>query len=178
MSIQKAGRNDPCPCGSGKKYKQCCQGKDSVPAAPPPSPAIPGLVREAMTHHQAGRLAQAEPLYQQVLQLAPDHPDALHLLGVLASQRGEYARATELIARAIAVHATAPMYFNLANALKGQGALALAIESYQAALGLQPGYADALRNLGLAYRENGELDKAVTALRQATVLAPQSDYFK
>jgi uncharacterized protein YecA (UPF0149 family) len=20
----KVGRNDPCPCGSGKKYKQCC----------------------------------------------------------------------------------------------------------------------------------------------------------
>lgn len=24
------GRNDPCPCGSGRKYKQCCQGKGSV----------------------------------------------------------------------------------------------------------------------------------------------------
>ena len=22
----KAGRNDPCPCGSGKKYKRCCGG--------------------------------------------------------------------------------------------------------------------------------------------------------
>jgi tetratricopeptide (TPR) repeat protein len=22
--MQKAGRNDPCPCGSGKKYKKCC----------------------------------------------------------------------------------------------------------------------------------------------------------
>ncbi len=21
---EKVGRNDPCPCGSGKKYKQCC----------------------------------------------------------------------------------------------------------------------------------------------------------
>lgn len=26
---QKAGRNDPCPCGSGKKYKQCCYGKEA-----------------------------------------------------------------------------------------------------------------------------------------------------
>lgn len=24
----KPGRNDPCPCGSGKKYKKCCEGKD------------------------------------------------------------------------------------------------------------------------------------------------------
>jgi len=23
-SANKAGRNDPCPCGSGKKYKKCC----------------------------------------------------------------------------------------------------------------------------------------------------------
>lgn len=27
-SRQKIGRNDPCPCGSGKKYKKCCLGKD------------------------------------------------------------------------------------------------------------------------------------------------------
>ena len=25
---QQAGRNDPCPCGSGKKYKKCCWEKD------------------------------------------------------------------------------------------------------------------------------------------------------
>lgn len=30
---EKAGRNDPCPCGSEKKYKQCCWQKDH---APPP----------------------------------------------------------------------------------------------------------------------------------------------
>jgi hypothetical protein len=25
------GRNDPCPCGSGKKYKKCCEGKKPEP---------------------------------------------------------------------------------------------------------------------------------------------------
>jgi len=29
---QKVGRNEPCPCGSGKKYKKCCMGKDSTSA--------------------------------------------------------------------------------------------------------------------------------------------------
>ena len=28
--MAKAGRNDPCPCGSGKKYKKCCQLKDEA----------------------------------------------------------------------------------------------------------------------------------------------------
>ena len=27
---EKVGRNDPCPCGSGKKYKQCCMAKQSM----------------------------------------------------------------------------------------------------------------------------------------------------
>ncbi len=35
MSNEKIGRNDPCPCGSGKKYKRCCLGKDAwLPATP------------------------------------------------------------------------------------------------------------------------------------------------
>ena len=35
----KVGRNDPCPCGSGKKYKKCCLRKqaDRTTCAPPPS---------------------------------------------------------------------------------------------------------------------------------------------
>jgi hypothetical protein len=27
---KEAGRNDPCPCGSGKKYKKCCMGKNGL----------------------------------------------------------------------------------------------------------------------------------------------------
>src|SRR2546421_5863302 len=56
----KAGRNDPCPCGSGKKYKKCCLARDqeketslaAMPVETPPSaslprPAAPPTVREA-----------------------------------------------------------------------------------------------------------------------------------
>ncbi len=38
----KVGRNDPCPCGSGKKYKKCCLSKDQlIPTAPPPVAEAP-----------------------------------------------------------------------------------------------------------------------------------------
>jgi uncharacterized protein len=30
--MTKIGRNDPCPCGSGKKYKKCCYDKDQAAA--------------------------------------------------------------------------------------------------------------------------------------------------
>ncbi len=35
----KIGRNDPCPCGSGKKFKRCCLGKETSPLTAPPSVA-------------------------------------------------------------------------------------------------------------------------------------------
>ena len=31
-SLDKVGRNEPCPCGSGLKYKKCCLGKSGEPA--------------------------------------------------------------------------------------------------------------------------------------------------
>ena len=30
--MEKVGRNDPCPCGSGKKFKKCCELKTSKPS--------------------------------------------------------------------------------------------------------------------------------------------------
>ncbi|MCE9667619.1 SEC-C domain-containing protein [Myxococcus stipitatus] len=41
MSQKKPGRNDPCPCGSGKKYKVCHAADDRARAAPPPSTPHP-----------------------------------------------------------------------------------------------------------------------------------------
>ncbi len=41
MSSSKPGRNDPCPCGSGKKYKACHAAEDRARAAPPPAPLHP-----------------------------------------------------------------------------------------------------------------------------------------
>ena len=50
---------------------------------------IQRAMQVAIEHHQAGRLAEAEGIYRQVLARFPDHTDALHLLGVLAGQTGQ-----------------------------------------------------------------------------------------
>ena len=50
----KIGRNAPCPCGSGKKYKKCCLGKDAPPRTLPGSAErIPGPVRSSVRSHPA-----------------------------------------------------------------------------------------------------------------------------
>src|SRR3954468_10010464 len=80
---------------------------------------IQQAMQMAVAHHQAGRLDRAETLYRQVLSYAPDYPDALHLLGVLASQNGESDAAIALIQRAIAGDPTvATFHNNLGEALR------------------------------------------------------------
>ena len=110
MSLVKVGRNDPCPCGSGKKYKQCCQQKIETTALLEASvlstsnASIAQLIKEALSQHKAGQIQAADSLYQQVLQIAPNHPDALHLSGVIATDAGQLDRAVELISKAIQIH--------------------------------------------------------------------------
>src|SRR5206468_1310825 len=94
-------------------------------------------VRAGLVHHQAGRLDRAEELYQKVLEKDPDHPDALHLLGVVAYQRGEIGPALQLIERALPRLVELPdAHLNHGNALRVAGWLAEAIESYRRAVAL------------------------------------------
>ena len=60
-------------------------------------PRVAGLFAAGLAHHQQGRLAQAETHYRETLALQPDHADALHLLGVIASQVGRHDVAVDLI---------------------------------------------------------------------------------
>ncbi|WP_029009898.1 tetratricopeptide repeat protein [Azospirillum halopraeferens] len=89
----------------------------------------------ATEHHKAGRTAEAERLYREVLDRSPGHPDALHLLGVLSLQAGRPAEAADLIARAVAADAESPVFHsNLGHALHALGRPRDAAESFARAL--------------------------------------------
>lgn len=51
MSAERVGRNDPCPCGSGKKYKKCCLERDRQALASRKAQAVAEALREAMEGH-------------------------------------------------------------------------------------------------------------------------------
>ena len=59
------------------------------------------LLDSAIQLHQAGRLAEAQALYREVLVLDPGHPAALYLLGGIAYQGGDYEQARALVERAL-----------------------------------------------------------------------------
>jgi predicted O-linked N-acetylglucosamine transferase (SPINDLY family) len=130
-------------------------------------------LESGLSHHQAGRLAEAERIYRQVLAEQPNHADALHLLGVLAGQTGRLDAGVDLIRRAIAICSTnASIYNNLGNALSAGGQLDQAIAAYRQAIQLKPDYSEAHSNLGNALTDMGQLDDAIAAYRQAIRLKP------
>ncbi len=131
----------------------------------------------AIREHQAGRLPAAEQVYRQILALEPNHPEALHLLGVLCGQTGNYHLAAEFIRRAVAVKPEWPEALaNLGNALREEGRLEEAVGCFRRALRLKPDSAVALNNLGNALKAQGRLDEALACYRRALKLQP--DYAK
>jgi tetratricopeptide (TPR) repeat protein len=124
--MAKTGRNDPCPCGSGKKYKQCCLAKDeaaasaarAAQAAAPPT-RRPRLVSSFLDSNdgadelteasnavvdliQAGRLDAAEQAAHDLLARFPDAHDGYDRLGMVCEARGDRRQAADYYRRVIA----------------------------------------------------------------------------
>jgi protein O-GlcNAc transferase len=134
---------------------------------------ISRLMESATAHHGAGRLPEAEALYRQVLSAQPRHPDALHLLGLIAGQVGRFEDAEYLISEAILATSPNPAFHcNLGIFQQRLGKLDQAVVSFQLALKLKADYPQAHYNLGLAWREKGRIDQAVASYQKAVQLKP------
>jgi Tfp pilus assembly protein PilF len=137
------------------------------------SPNAQAVVNQALAHHRAGELAEAERLYRRALELAPEHADAIHLLGMLAFQRGDLDGAAATIRRAIALHPAAASYHsNLGNVLQALGELDEAAASYRQALTLRPGLAETHLNLGNTLQELGDVEGSLAEYRLALQIHP------
>lgn len=176
MTSNKVGRNDPCPCGSGKKFKHCCEQTGTVPALKQSAPtgfSVPHALQTAMMHHQAGKLPQAEMLYKQVLQATSNQPDALHLLGLIAKQKGDHKTAVQLMRKALAVNPNyVEAYVNLGATLQEQNSLIEAADCYRKALALRPNYAEVHSNLGVVLKAQDNMHEAAASFVRAIELKP------
>ncbi|HUI97529.1 MAG TPA: tetratricopeptide repeat protein [Xanthobacteraceae bacterium] len=141
--------------------------------APAGAPDLRGLLVQAVASHQAGRLAEAERLYAQVLAAQPHQFDALHLLGLVHYQRGDGAEAVRLIDRAIAAKPDVSAAHNSrAAALNGLKRFTEAVASCDRAIALDPTNAEALSNRGLALVELERFDDALASCERAVALRP------
>jgi protein O-GlcNAc transferase len=137
------------------------------------SSTLPADFRQALAFHQAGRLAEAEQIYRQILQGQPKHFDCLHLLGVIHAQRGNYAEAVSQIDVALEVNpSAASAHNNRGNALWQLQRPAEALASCERAIALKPDYAEAFNNRGNALRELQRPEDALASYDRAIALKP------
>ena len=131
-------------------------------------------LRAAIGHHRAGRLDDAERLYNDILAQHPEQPDALNFLGVLASQRGVATAAIDYLTRAIAVNRRHPAYhYNLGLAYQAANRAEDSSDSFRRVLELKSDHVDALKGLGGALLTLNRLEEAERCCRKAIKMAPQ-----
>ncbi len=163
-------RNDPCPCGSGLRYKEC-HGRLGE-AVSPPSPET--LVARALQLHRQGRLDEADRAYRHLLEREPGHAVATHYLGMIAWQRGDLASAERQMRAALAADASiADFHNNLALLLRDTGRLDEAIAGFRRTLAVDPRWFEAHNNLGLALEALGRWDEAIAQYRAAIAAEPR-----
>jgi len=124
--VAPASRNAPCPCGSGRRYKEC-HGAISGPqeatvVARRSTYRAPGRewahldeaqrdeigvrMEQALAMQKAGRLDEAAREYRAVIAVAADTHDARHMLGIIELGRGNLDEAEHLISTAMALRPT------------------------------------------------------------------------
>ncbi len=135
------------------------------------------LLQQAFSLHQRGQLAEAASLYHEILAQNPKNADALHLLGVLESQRSNSLAGIELIDRAIQIQPdNAVLFFNRGNVLRDLRRFDAALASYDRALAIKPDYVEALQNRGGTLQDLKRFDDALKSYDQALAIKP--DYVK
>jgi len=133
-------------------------------------------LHRALEHHQAGRLAEAEAIYRQVLAADPHNADALHLLGLIAQQVGRHDDAITLLQRATVLNPQrAETFAALGASLGVSGRVNDAQQALMRAAQLNPGLADAQLNLGNTFDAAGQLEQAIACYDSALRTRPTDD---
>jgi Flp pilus assembly protein TadD len=132
----------------------------------------------AVAHDRAGRLAEAEQLYADVVRRDPKNLDAAHRLGLVQLRQGRAEAAEASFARALQIapnHANAMV--NRGTALKALKRLDEAEACYRAALALEPGHGAAIRNLGILFNLLGRHEEALAAADLALTSSRHAEGF-
>jgi tetratricopeptide (TPR) repeat protein len=132
------------------------------------------LREQAIALQRAGRFAEAERVYADVLQRDPADSDVLHRQGVIALETGRYARAAELIGRALALKPSVAAYVHCGAALRRLGRPAEAVASFDRAIALEPACIEAHNNRGIALQVLKRPAEALASFERALALQPQS----
>ena len=126
------------------------------------------MFQKAVELQQNGALNEAEQIYRQILETAPQNADVLNLLGLIAQSKGIHYEAANYFYKAIEnAPKHFPIYFNLAVSLGALGRYVEAIEAYHKVLELKSDCKEAYLGLGNLYWAQNKTDEAKEAFKKA-----------
>ena len=168
-------RNAPCPCGSGKRYKDC---HGAIGARAPEAPSADSLLREAQVAFATGSVTTAYELLGHALDLLPARADLLRERARIEWTRGEPSAAATCRAAIDRAPDDVAAWNLLGEILNANDAVG-AEGAWKQALELDPQNAEALFHLGNREREQGQnqgatdqqLDEAGDASQAYTSMA-------
>lgn len=196
-AAEQVGRNHPCPCGSGRKFKHCCLGASGG--------EVESNRHELLALLHAGRCAELEarlrvflakhvqdgfgwgllgtalqlqgkdgiPTLRKALALDPRSPDVLNSLGVALRERGILAEAADCFQGAVVLQPTSIVsQFNLGDTLRMLCRFAEAASVLRAVLQQNPAVVEAMVSLADVLVAQGELAEAEVISRAASLQAP------
>lgn len=165
----KVGRNAPCPCGSGRKFKHCC-GKAGQTET---SQQVPALLREALRLQQDGDGEQAETLCRHALAVDPCNSHAHYFLGLALRDRGDAREAATRMERAFALGLTDPAaHYQFAMLLLEIDRGEEAIHHLERAVQGKTDFTAATLALGKVHYEKGDFAAAEVQFRRVLHAEP------
>ncbi|MFZ0106497.1 MAG: SEC-C metal-binding domain-containing protein, partial [Thiobacillus sp.] len=159
-SLGKPGRNDPCPCGSGRKYKACCGAATASAGRPAPTAsrqvdvrAVQAARERAAQARAAGQIGQAVAALRQAIALDPQKAGPVFELGVLLLNSGRPHDALSCFDR---VRALQPRFAHVhvprGIALQQIARHAEALVAFQEANRLAPANAEVYARIGALFK--------------------------
>jgi predicted O-linked N-acetylglucosamine transferase (SPINDLY family) len=168
LNTTAIARNAPCPCGSGKRFKDCHGAlgtRDTAPAT------ADSLLRDAQVAFAAGRITTARDLVHCALDLSPERADLLRERARIEWTSGESGAAASCRSALDRDPGDAAAW-NLLGAILSATDAAGAEAAWRRALALEPENAEALFHLGNRFREKADPDTAIGFYERALASAP------
>ncbi|MBN8530417.1 MAG: tetratricopeptide repeat protein [Alphaproteobacteria bacterium] len=175
------GRNDPCPCGSGQKYKKCCADKPLAATAANTrhntesvSAEVKQKLLEAARLLEEGDPGHALQYAEPCLIKFPENEDCLFLTGLAHARLGNLTEAERLFERAIARQPLRTRsYIMLAGVYFQQHHYKSVLQTMQKAVDIEPMNPTVVYWYGVAQVLNGAPEDAEKNFRKAISLSPK-----
>lgn len=160
------GRNSPCPCGSGRKYKQCCGSPERRASAAPRLTESATTVEAAVEYASAGRLQEAYSACVRLLSTDPDNVRVLRLAGDVSLRLDRLDLALKRLQRAVELAPSDPQArCALGDVYRRLKRSAEAITEFAAAWRLAPDQPAGFDRLIATCMREGRLEEGVAYFR-------------